>query len=108
VAQPPKPLAAEIEQSVTPEPLAEVATDIYRAAEELLRAGKEIAFVAATTKLPVDEVKVLSRVVSQQIIAKSSVGIVAERVLAPETPHVRTADPRLGVLNTMRRQVQTL
>ena len=102
-------LASAIEQTVEPSAaVASAADDIYRAAEDLLRAGKDLAFVAATTRLPMDEVKVLSRVVSQQIIAKSSAGIVPERVIAPETPHVKSADPRLGVFGAVRRQVQTL
>jgi hypothetical protein len=77
--------------------------DIYAAAEELLKAGKSLEFVASTTKLPEDEVRLLARIISQD-----SPKIIEEEVVdEPEIP-VRSSrdDTRLGVLGQIRRQTQ--
>jgi hypothetical protein len=78
--EPPEPpsfsLSSRIEKQIEPSDLVEV----ERLAEDLLKAGRDIEYVAARTKLPVDRVEALHR----------------------------ANDPRLGALGAMRRMQQTL
>lgn len=70
---------------------------VHAAAEEMLRAGKNLEAVAARTRLPLDEVRSLSQKVLKDTILQE-----------PETLEVRSGDQRLGVLGTpaSRRQEQ--
>ncbi len=56
--------------------------DVYNAAEEMLRAGSEISAVASKTRLPVEEVQVLSNIIRREADAVPASAV----------------DPRLGVL----------
>jgi hypothetical protein len=71
---------------------------VYSAAEELLKAGKEVEYVAFRTKLPVGDVQMLATMLERE-----------QEVPAP-TPEVAaiSEDPRLGVLGSIKRQVQTI
>lgn len=72
---------------------------IYSAAEDLLRAGKDLEFVAHATRMSVDEVRMISRMMMQEEAASES---------ATPDRH-REEDPRLGVLGTAgRRTAQTI
>lgn len=73
---------------------------IYSAAEELLKAGKEVEYVAFRTKLPVADVQMLATMLERE----QSVPDLPPEPLVEAT----TADPRLGVLGSIKRQVQTL
>ncbi|GEM_PF-3668714 len=77
VAEPPSfTLSSKIEKEVEPSDLFEV----ERLAGDLLKAGRDIEYVAARTRLPIDRVEALQR----------------------------ASDPRLGALGAMRRMEQTL
>lgn len=69
-------LRSKIEKEVEPSDLFEV----ERLAEDLLRAGRDIEYIAARTRLPIDRVEALQR----------------------------ANDPRLGALGAMRRMERTL
>lgn len=115
------PLAAEIEREVVPpsappvppkvarETPAESLGEIRRAAEELLRAGRDLEFVARRTNLSIDEVRLISNAVLRDAAnrgGKPSADSV-ERFVPEETPGA-TADPRLGVLSPIRRSIGTV
>ncbi len=98
------PLAAQIEKQVEarPAPAAKAAIEeIYAQAEEMLRAGNDLAVVAGRTKLPIQEVRALSQMIIGEKAVKSDQPQTIE--LQPEQ-----ADPRLGVMATMKRQTITL
>lgn len=77
VAEPPSfSLSSKIEKEVEPSDLFEV----ERLAGDLLKAGRDIEYVAARTRLPLERVEALQR----------------------------ASDPRLGALGAMRRMEQTL
>jgi hypothetical protein len=67
------------------------------AAEEMLRAGKNLEAVAARTKLSLDEVRALSQKVMRDSILEE-----------PQSYETRARDQRLGVLASQRRQDQTI
>ncbi|NLF24641.1 MAG: hypothetical protein GX589_03170 [Deltaproteobacteria bacterium] len=98
----PKGLAAKIEKEGS-HPYAAAAQredgdtlqQVYDAAEKLLKSGKDLATVASMTRLPIEEVRMLSQMVAQE----ARIGGEAA---------VRGVDDRLGVLGTMRREIQTL
>ena len=71
---------------------------VYAAAEEMLKAGRNLEAVAARTKLPLDEVRTLSQKVIRDTIIQDS-----EPAPAPRA----AADQRLGVLGGTRRTEQT-
>lgn len=80
-------LAKKIEKESEPEPRKAAGIDAIReAAEQLLRAGRDLESVASVTKLPLEEVRYLAHVVSRE-------GAVA----APESARP-AGDQRLGVL----------
>lgn len=98
------PLAAQIEKEVTQQKVQSARAsveDIYAAAEEMLRAGTDLAAVASQTRLPIEEVRALS----QMIIGERAV---KQGTPAPVEQQAEEADPRLGVMATMRRQTITL
>lgn len=108
-------LKENIEVEVKPEPVATEETlqrdleGIYSAAEELLKAGKSLEFVASTTRLSVDEVRLLSHMIDQEAAARSGADeeIVSEEESEPTPPsRSATRDSRLGVLGAMKRQTQ--
>lgn len=71
---------------------------IYSAAEDLLRAGKDLDYVAAKTRMPIEEVRMLARMVTQE-----------QKVQMPEdVGQAPSVDPRLGVLGAAKRQVEAL
>jgi hypothetical protein len=94
-------LSAHIEKSVQ-NPYAKAKNtkvgveDIYFAAETLLKRGKDVESVARRTRLPVEEVRMILEVLQRE-------AAVEEEAIDPAI-----ADPRLGVLSKIRRQVQTL
>jgi hypothetical protein len=71
---------------------------IYMAAEEMLKAGRDLEAVSRSTKLPIEQVRLLSQIVIKERLADPT------QVSVP----VRPADPRLGVLGGMKRQIQRL
>ena len=76
---------------------------IYESAEDLLRAGKDLEYVTAKTKLPEEEVRLLAHMVSQEKALRAT-----EEPAAVETP-IAAADPRLGVLSQgIKRQRMTV
>jgi len=103
-----RPLAASVEREVVkPAPVKVVPEDpevnaslqeIYSAAEQMLKAGKDVAFICEHTRLPVDEVKMLS-----QILERES-GMQTPDAL----PERSKQDSRLGVLGGIKREVQVL
>ncbi len=62
-------------------------SDVYSAAEEMLRAGNDLNIVASTTNLPIEQIKVLSRLVKET---------------KPVASTTFDDDPRLGALNARR------
>lgn len=70
--------------------------ELYYAAEEMLKAGRDLNYIAARTKLPLEEVKYLSELIRKKDKERKPI-VRAE----PE-------DTRLGVLAGMKRQVQVL
>lgn len=93
IAQPKK--LAPYEEATSP---AKDIQKVYSAAEELLKAGKEVEYVAFRTKLPVGDVQMLATMIER------------EQEVPPPAPEVAaiTEDPRLGVLGSIKRQVQTI
>jgi len=114
------PLAESIEKEIIPTPpvtppieSAEAIAEVRRAAEELLRAGRDLEFVAQRTRLPLDEVRLLSQLIVGEIeqrSARSSVRTAPPPVEeAPTKPPTATSDdPRLGVLSPIRRSIETV
>jgi len=101
-ARTPAPIAKQIEVEVSP--TAGAIDEVYAAAEELLRAGRDLEFVSRRTRLPLEEVRMLSRIVIQENQARRG-----EPGASVIDEPVAGADPRLGVLGTpIRRQVQTI
>lgn len=95
------PLQSQIEKEIEAKPVAQPKTsgieDVYAAAEELLRAGNDLAAVSGRTKLPIEEVRALSQM------------IIGERNVAQASGNpIDDADPRLGVMANMKRQTITL
>lgn len=78
------------------EPMNEV-EDIYAAAEELLRAGKDLQRVASETNLPLEEIKAIARILESE-----------EQEQEQELQIIRDQDQRLGVLGGIKRQNQVL
>ncbi len=72
---------------------------LYDAAEKLLRSGQGLATVSAATKLPLEEVRMLSQVVMADENMHQS---------RDEERSRPTRDPRLGVLGTIRRETAVL
>lgn len=102
---PPPSMAAKAYQPLKPEvqiqkrPMVDETrhplTEVYDAAEELLKAGRDLKSVAAATNLPIDEVRLLSQMVAQEAGTR-------------DMSRVEIPDDRLGVLASMRRQTRTL
>ena len=86
--------------------------EVYDAAEKLLAAGENMETVAATTRLPLDEVRKLARIArrveqarSGEASTQASKASGSSAAAASADP---TADPRLGVFANIRRQTQVL
>lgn len=92
VSQPVTTAAANVQGSIE---------DVYASAEELLRSGTGLASVANLTNLPIEEIKALS----QMIIGEKAVANARKLETEFEVP---PADPRLGVLGSIKRQTITL
>lgn len=73
---------------------------VYAAAEILLKQGKKLEQVIAQTRLPEDEVRMLSQMIE---VERDE-----ERRKAEEANKTKSADPRLGALGSIRRQTTTL
>ena len=101
VSQESRPLNQSIEREVSPPqgavpgPAIDI-QEIYDTAEEALRAGRDLATVATRTRLPIEEVRMLSEMIVRERLDERAA-----------TPDVKK-DPRLGVLAGMRREVTTL
>ncbi len=99
-APPALSLRSAIEREVTPQPEVVEATrdmqTVYEAAEEMIRAGNDLVLVASKTQLPMDDVRMLREMIAREEGEKQT--------RLPPPP----ADPRLGVLGKMKRQVETL
>lgn len=119
------PLVESIEKEVVPAgavPVVQAASvdaiaEVRRAAEDLLRAGRDLEFVAHTTRLPLEEVRLLSQLVVREMESRaaqaapptpSTPAIQVSASPSPGAPDVRTADPRLGVLSPIRRSIETI
>lgn len=97
-------LAATIEKERMPESRPNPASagydvdiqEIYNSAEEMLRAGRDLQTVATKTRLPVEDVKMLSEM------------ILRERIDDQAVTTELAKDPRLGVLANIKREVTTL
>lgn len=115
------PLTASIEREVVPptappaspkvarETPAESLGEVRRAAEELLRAGRDLEFVARRTNLPIDEIRLLSNAVLRDAANRGvkNEPPAVEQFVAEAHPVVET-DPRLGVLSPIRRSIETV
>lgn len=71
---------------------------VYDTAEALLKTGTDLQQVATKTKLPLNEIRMLARLLEQ------------EQQLEADSPpaNVAAADQRLGVLSPIRRETETL
>lgn len=82
--------------------------NVYDEAENLLKAGNGVDYVAALTDLPVEEVKMLSQVLErvpqhqQQVQTKNEYSPIVDSATAI------VGDSRLGALDPIRRQIQTI
>lgn len=89
-----RPLSSSIEREVgapvKPGGIQDNLEEIYMAAEEMLKTGKDLDFVAARTKLPMEELKMLSQLIIRDQLEKQ-----AREAEAMD-------DPRLGALGTRR------
>lgn len=77
--------------------------DPYDFAEKMLRSGKTIAHVAALTRLPVEELQVLARLISRA----DAPSLVSPISGSPQS-NVGRDDPRLGALGPISRRVEVL
>jgi hypothetical protein len=118
------PLAAAIEREVVPSQRsaaaaarsarsapAESLSEVRRAAEELLRAGKDLEFVARRTNLSIDEVRLISNGVGRSTAVREGKAVVPSPIVedpAAVAAAVATPDPRLGVLSPIRRSIETI
>jgi hypothetical protein len=112
------PLTAAIEREVipsqqtvrtAPERGAESLREVRRAAEELLRAGRDLEFVARRTNLTIDEVRLLSNAVLRESARRTAP--VESTIIEQKTeadPAMLGADPRLGALSPIRRSIETV
>lgn len=73
--------------------------DIYASAEELLRAGQALESVAAETRLPVEEVRMIREIITRENSSRGPDG--EERIISDD-------DTRLGVLGGIKRTRQVL
>ena len=97
----------ETDRSVTvpAEPVATSMRTVFGAAEDMLRAGKEVAVVAAVTQLPIEKVVQMARAIAPHLLEESGDMFIEEQ---PQVTTGKGTDPRLGVLGAMRRQTQVL
>jgi hypothetical protein len=117
------PLAESIEKEIIPNAPASPPPDsaaaiaeVRRAAEALLRAGRDLEFVAQRTRLPLEEVRLLSQLVVGEIEQRARQAApepapTPARASPPEVPpapEAKTDDPRLGVLSPIRRSIETV
>ena len=87
-----------VESKRSPSTLSRPALDaVHAAAEEMLRAGRNLEAVASRTRLSLDEVRTLSQKVIRDSILQE-----------PATTPTRPNDQRLGVLAGARRQEQVV
>lgn len=103
----PQPLAARIEREVSPAPANAAATDklekIYQAVEVMINAGHDLQTIARMTRLPIERIKLLAEMKSEDKESKAT-----EKDRIQEGNALTEKDPRLGVLGSMKRQMQTL
>lgn len=88
-----------------------IVDDLYQAAEQMLRAGKDLQSVATQTKLPVDELRMLNQMIIREQVATASrlasqsraaQGIERTKERDESKPVVTIDDPRLGALAATR------
>ncbi|MCO6432470.1 MAG: hypothetical protein J5J00_16575 [Deltaproteobacteria bacterium] len=101
-----QPLSASIEKEVAPTSPGEAQAglsqleDVYTAAENLLKAGRDLEQVAVETSLPIEEVRMLRRIIEQdQEMRREDDAAVVEIAGKDES------DARLGVLGRIKRHV---
>jgi hypothetical protein len=73
---------------------------IYAAAEALLKQGRQLEQVSAQTRLPVEEVRMLSQMIEIEREEEQS-----KKTKGTSVP---VEDSRLGVLGSIRRQTTTI
>ncbi len=97
--QQPKPAQKRAPEQSATRSTAEIQR-VYAAAEILLKQGKKLEQVIAQTRLPEDEVRMLSQMIE---VERDE-----ERRKAEEANKTKTTDPRLGALGSIKRQTTTL
>lgn len=115
---PAHPLTSRIERTVEEEPEAVSSgiEEVYAAAEKMIRTGSDLSQVSSKTELPVEEIQLIKRMLKEDE-RNEQLRADIERMEAEEqkptqieatTQERMRRDPRLGVLGTMRRQVEVL
>lgn len=95
----PKPAPRRAPEQQAPRSTADIQR-VYAAAEILLKQGKKLEQVIAQTRLPEDEVRMLSQMIE---VERDE-----EMRKAKEAEQTKNSDPRLGALGSIRRQTTTL
>lgn len=110
-----QPLSAHIEKNVeigetkvSTNTLEKSIEDIYASAEDLIRAGKSLEAVSVSTKLSLDELRLISRMIQQDDAMRQEMLNPAEEDAASVDLSVKNRDDRLGVLGNVRRQSPAL
>lgn len=94
----------EVQKKVEPS-IAATMEEIYTIAENLLQTGRTLEEVAARTRLPVDEVRMISQLLEREhLISRSSENEEKDEEHLPAS----SEDRRLGVLAGIKRQTQVL
>lgn len=75
--------------------------DIYAAAESFLRSGQTLEMVAARTRLPAEEVRMLSQIIERERTSRQQ-----SEEFQTDTSLASRVDERLGVLGGIRRNEQ--
>lgn len=82
--------------------------DIYASAEDLIRAGKSLEAVSVSTKLSLDELKLISRMIEQDDAMRKDMVDQNNDDAANIELTPKNVDQRLGVLGSSRRQSQVI
>lgn len=90
-------LSSSVEKEVSVSTGAEnTIRSVFGAAEDMLRAGRDLEYVAARTRLPIEKVRTISQ------------SLRGSETLIEELPDEDFLDPRLGVLGAIKRQTEIL
>lgn len=90
----------EVDSSTAPANVAASMEEIYTIAEKLLQTGRTLDEVAARTRLPIDELRMISQVIEREKLIEDEI----EEEVIPAS----NKDSRLGVLGGIKRQTQLL